>query len=445
MHEKTTGPLVRSVRDPVAEADAGYLQSARVMMVDDEPTTLDVLGSFLKEAGYRNLIATSEPRKALEMMAGERPDVVLLDLMMPEVSGFDILEAMRSDAGLQHIPIIVLTSYSGTEMKIQALELGATDFLAKPVDSSELTLRLRNTLAAKANFDRLKLALDNSGLALWDFDLRANRLYLSEQWRAMLGGPARASVLTQQELEAVIFPEDLPQLAAHLRDVLEGTSSHYDIEYRVRTLSGQWIWIRTIGKVVERDGAGHAVRITGTNSDITARKRAEIELAHQATHDGLTGLPNRGLFYDRLERAMIRADRSRRLMAVMYVDIDRFKSINDTLGHDMGDALLKAFACRLVGCMREADTVARLGGDEFTLIVEDLTGREAGSHIAEKIVAAMRTEFTLGDRPIAISASVGVAFYEGAENFGRDALIKNADEALYAAKSGGRNTFRVAA
>ena len=445
MDDRPTDPVVRSARDPLAEDEAGYLQSARIMMVDDEPSTLDVLRSFLQEAGYRNLMATSEPRMALELMAEVRPDVLLLDLVMPEVTGFDIITAMRSDAGLKHIPIIVLTSYSGTEMKIRALELGATDFLAKPVESSELTLRLRNTLAAKAHLDRLKLALDNSGLALWDFDLRTGRMYLSEQWQAMLGGPARSSVISQQELEAIISPEDLPQLSAHLHDVLEGASSHYDIEYRVRSASGEWIWIRTIGKVVERDAAGRAVRITGTNSDITARKHAEMELAHEATHDGLTGLPNRSLFYDRLERAMIRTRRSKKLMAVMYVDIDRFKSINDTFGHDMGDVLLTAFARRLAGCMREADTVARMGGDEFTLIVEELAEREAGVHLAEKIVAATRPEFALGDRAVAICSSVGVAFYEGEDDVARDALIKKADEALYAAKSGGRNTFRVAA
>ena len=444
MDGKPTEPVVRSVRDPVCGDDTGYLQSARVMMVDDEPSTLDVLCSFLQEAGYRSLIPTSEPRKALELLAGERPDVVLLDLVMPEVSGFDIIQAMRTEAGLDHIPIIVLTSYTSADMKIRALELGATDFLAKPVDSSELILRLKNTLAAKAHLDRLKLALDNSGLALWDFDVRANRIYLSEQWQALLGGPARASVIARHELEALISPEDLPPLSTRLNDVLEGASSHYDVEYRVRNLCGDWIWIRTIGKAVERDAQGRAVRITGTNSDITARKRAEIELAHQATHDGLTGLPNRGLFYDRLKRAMMRSHRSKRLMAVMYVDIDTFKSVNDTSGHDAGDALLKGFAQRLVACMRETDTVARIGGDEFTLVVEELTGREAGSHIAEKIVAAMRPEFVVDGRALTVTASVGVALYAGVDHITADALIKKADEALYAAKSGGRNKFRVA-
>lgn len=131
------------------------LQNAKVMMVDDEPITSEMLQSFLKDAGYRNFLLTSDPSEALELLVNQRPDVLLLDLMMPKVNGFDILRAMRADAKLRHIPVIVLTSSSDAENKLQALELGATDFLAKPVDSSELALRLRNTLAAKAYQDQL--------------------------------------------------------------------------------------------------------------------------------------------------------------------------------------------------------------------------------------------------------------------------------------------------
>ena len=131
-------------------------------------------------------------------------------------------------------------------------------------------------------------------------------------------------------------------------------------------------------------------------------------------------------------------------MAVMYVDIDRFKSINDTFGHDAGDALLKAFAIRLVGCMRESDTVARIGGDEFTLIVEDLTRRETAPDVAAKIIETMRAEFSLGERPVAISVSVGIAFYDGLHTGRADEVIRKADQALYAAKRNGRNQYSMA-
>src|SRR5688572_19556342 len=147
----TSRALIRSDRDPVErDDDAEYLRTAKVMMVDDEPITLDVLQGFLEEAGYRNFVLASEPDKAMALIASERPDVVMLDLMMPGVSGFDIMQAMRAEADFAHIPIIILTSSTDAETKLKALELGATDFLAKPVDSSELVLRLRNTLAAKA-------------------------------------------------------------------------------------------------------------------------------------------------------------------------------------------------------------------------------------------------------------------------------------------------------
>lgn len=438
-----TKPLTDNVHSLSSQDDGMWRDSARIVMVDDEPSTLDILRAFLEDAGYRNVVALTNPRDALRLISQQHVDVLILDLVMPDISGFDILQAMREDSRARHVPVIVLTSFTNPEMKLKALKLGASDFLAKPVDPTELDLRLRNTLATKSYLDRLQLALDNSGLALWDFDLRASVIYLSEQWQAMLGRPAAACVITQQDLEEIVYPDDLVQLFAELRHVREGTVVQFDVEYRVRTQSGAWIWIRAIGKVVERDSQGRALRMTGTNSNITAQKQAEIDLAHQATHDALTGLPNRSLFFDRLQRAMMRAQRNRRLMAVMYMDIDRFKSVNDTIGHDMGDALLKAFANRLAACVRESDTVARMGGDEFTLVVEDLACREHGDAVADKIVAGMRPEFDIDGQSLAITTSLGVAYYDGEDNVACDVLIRKADQALYAAKHAGRNTYRI--
>ncbi|HTE13621.1 MAG TPA: GGDEF domain-containing protein, partial [Burkholderiales bacterium] len=162
-------------------------------------------------------------------------------------------------------------------------------------------------------------------------------------------------------------------------------------------------------------------------------------------HDALTGLPNRSLFRDRLERAMAHTQRHQSIMAVMYLDIDKFKSINDTLGHAMGDALLKAFARRLESCVRSVDTVARLGGDEFAVILEQISEHDAGCRIAEKIVADMRPEFTLEHHTLSITTSLGIAFHQHAEEISADDLVKKADRALYAAKGAGRNNYQVAA
>lgn len=292
---------------------------------------------------------------------------------------------------------------------------------------------------------QLKLALDNSRLALWDWDTQNNTVYLSEQWQAILGGKPAASTTTFDQLQKLVHPDDAAAVAEALRHTLKD-GGRYDIEHRVQTHSGEWRWIHSVGNVVERDSRGQVLRMNGTNADIGTRKQAEEQLAHQAYHDVLTGLPNRSLFHARLDRAMARTRRNHTLMAVMYLDIDKFKNINDTLGHAMGDALLKEFARRLAGCVRSVDTIARLGGDEFAVILEHLDARDAGHHIAEKIVAAMRPEFTLEYRTLSITTSLGVAFHQGGGgDISADNLVKKADEALYAAKGAGRNNYQVAA
>lgn len=299
------------------------------------------------------------------------------------------------------------------------------------------------TAKLRASRQQLSLALQASRLALWDLDIPSGKIYLSEQWNVMLGGEAKPVSTTLAELRELVHPEDTRALDEHLGAVLKGRAEKYDVDHRVRKPDGGWFWIRSRGEVVERDAKGRALRLTGTNSDVSARKSLEQRLQHQATHDVLTGLPNRSLFHDRLNQAIARCVRGGTLMAVMYLDIDKFKAINDTLGHDIGDQLLRAFSRRLVDCVRTTDTVARLGGDEYAVVLEDLGLRENGEHIAEKIVTAMRPEFMLENRPLAITTSVGIAFYQGKTEISQDRLIKQADEALYQAKGAGRDNYKV--
>jgi diguanylate cyclase (GGDEF)-like protein/PAS domain S-box-containing protein len=302
---------------------------------------------------------------------------------------------------------------------------------------------LVRTLAA--NEERLSLALEGSRLALWDLDLRTGRIWLDERWQEMLGGKPIAATTTPEDLQRLVHPEDGPAVEQHFRDVMKGAVSHYDVEHRVKKLSGDWLWIRSSGRIVERDPNGRPLRIAGTNSDIDRRKQAELLLAHQVGHDALSGLPNRNLFEDRLQRAVARSRRNRARMAVMYLDIDKFKGVNDTLGHHVGDGLIREFARRLRACVRDTDTVARLGGDEFAVILEELEDQDAGRRIAEKIVAAMRDEFNLGEARLSVSTSLGMAFYRGQDGVETDLLVRRADEALYEAKAAGRNTYRVSA
>ncbi len=289
---------------------------------------------------------------------------------------------------------------------------------------------------------RLKLALSGSHLALWDWDVKSGRVYLSAHWNEMVGGDARTSTRSFEQLRELVHPDDMPRLSNHLRAVLKGLRSQYCVDHRVRTAAGEWKWIHSVGKVVERSADGRALRLIGTNADIHSRKQMELLAAHQAKHDALTGLPNRLLLAQRLKRAVARCRCHQRLMAVMYLDLDDFKIVNDESGHLVGDLLLKAFAARLADCVRQTDTVARLGGDEFAVVLEALSSEQAGRCIAQHIVAAMHRPFALDGRIYRVTASVGIAFFDGSGGMDEHALLKEADDALYGAKAAGRDQYR---
>ena len=292
--------------------------------------------------------------------------------------------------------------------------------------------------------ERLEQALDGSSVALWDADLRTGRVYLSEAWSQIVGAPRCESVQSVEELLALVHTEDLEATRRVSLEAMKGLRPSYTVEHRVRARNGEWKWILSRGRVTERDPAsGRAVRMIGTNFDITERKRIEEALQSVAQTDPLTGVANRTLLMDRLRLALARARRGGGHIAVLYLDIDRFKQINDTLGHAAGDALLRGFALRLRGCVRASDTVARLGGDEFVVLLDDVKERSNALAIAEKILDAVRAPFDADGQDMLVTASIGIA--DGGAGDGEDAMLKRADAALYDAKAAGRNAFRIAA
>lgn len=315
--------------------------------------------------------------------------------------------------------------------------------------ASDVTPLKRTEQMLRESEQRLSLALEGSQLALFDWNIATGEVFLNEQWAVMRGGKAAPTRIAFDALDRLVHPDDASNLRSLIRDVLKGVTTYYRAEHRVMTNDGGWIWIQSHGQVTARDSDGQALRLIGTNADVTERKRAEADLAESraqleraARQDHLTGLPNRHLLMDRLDQVLARARRSGQLLALFYVDVDRFKTINDKFGHAAGDALLKGFAERLNACVRESDTVARLGGDEFVVLLEELQRVEDAHSIARKIIEAMRREFHFGAQALRASASIGVAFTRGGAD--GEALLKLADVALYEAKGAGRNRYQVA-
>jgi diguanylate cyclase (GGDEF)-like protein len=298
--------------------------------------------------------------------------------------------------------------------------------------------------ALRAANQRLELALEGSGTVLWDTNLASREVVLDAAWSQLLGGPAVETRTTVEDLVKLIHPDDVRAAVVASMETVRGLRQAYSHEHRVRGNDGRWIWILSRGRVVERDPkTGRALRMIGTNIDITARRMAEQRMQDLAQHDGLTGTANRALLLERISRALVRSKRSSRQPALLFLDVDYFKSINDRLGHAAGDEVLKEFAARLERCVREADTVARIGGDEFVVLLEDVADGEGARRVAEKIAAAVNQPARADGHELAVTASIGVAIHDRVED--ADAWMRRADAALYEAKAAGRDRVRIAA
>jgi diguanylate cyclase (GGDEF)-like protein/PAS domain S-box-containing protein len=241
--------------------------------------------------------------------------------------------------------------------------------------------------------------------------------------------------------DAVTYVDDLAEGHSYRRRLLAGEIDHFQIEKRYRHANGHAIWTLLSVSIV-RDSQGEPLYVIGQSQDISARKQLEERLTHQAFHDNLTGLPNRALFLDRIGHALERAGRNNETIAVMFMDLDGFKSVNDSHGHAAGDQLLIAIGQRLRGWVRAGDTVARLGGDEFTILLEDIHTLEEATRIAERIITGLESPITVDGRNLRVRASLGIAFNRPPD-LAPDELLRNADIALYRAKHAGGSQYTI--
>jgi diguanylate cyclase (GGDEF)-like protein/PAS domain S-box-containing protein len=320
--------------------------------------------------------------------------------------------------------------------------------LAEPWDQAlllearDVEARRKVEQALRESELRYELAAKGAGDGLWDWNLVLDRVDYSAQWQAIAGCEDRRVGDRPDEWFDRIHPDELGAFKEALAAHLDGRTARFESEHRLRRPDGSYVWVLSRGRAVS-DAEGKPCRMAGTLSNITDRKAAEQLLVHQAVHDALTGLPNRTAFLDRLERSLSRALRNKDyVFGLLYLDIDRFKLINDSLGHMSGDQLLIAMAQRLTTCLRPGDMVAHVGGDEFAILLDHIRGAMDATHVADRIQKEMAVPFRLGNQEVFATTSIGIAL--GGDEYERpDELLRDADTAMYRAKGQGSGRYQL--
>ena len=303
----------------------------------------------------------------------------------------------------------------------------------------DVTARKLAQAEADASEARWKLALDSTGDGVWDWHIQAGREYYSQRYKEMYGYSADKVWQPSDGYTDIVHPDDQAQLKLDQQRYFNGETTNYSNEHRVRCADGSWKWVLTRGMVIEWDAQGQPVRMIGTHTDISDRKATEAAVWQQAHFDALTGLPNRRTLHQRLQAA-IDMQQSPTQRALIFIDLDHFKEVNDTLGHDSGDQLLKEAATRIQSCLSTQDTVARMGGDEFTVLLHTVPPQPELTAWLDRLLDTLAAAYQLGAEKVYVAASMGIALYpQDAKEV--TSWLKHADQALYEAKNSGRNRY----
>ncbi|MCC7121670.1 MAG: EAL domain-containing protein [Gammaproteobacteria bacterium] len=424
--------------------------TCRVLLVEDiESEATLVIKHLRRVSGWRFIIEHYDRLvPALERARESRFDVVLLDLNLPDGAGIEVCQRMHEAA--PNTPTIVLTNQTSIELGTKALREGAQDYLIKrEVDSTLLGRAIRYAIernraerALRESEQRYALAVAGANDGIWDWNMRDTEVYFSPRWKAILGYAEHEIADRIDEWFGRVDQRDREKFDEAMSQHLEGRTALFESEYRITAKGGEVRWVLSRGVAV-RDESSAPWRMAGSMTDITRRKQTEARLLHEAMHDALTGLPNRILFMDRLELALRRYRRDpHKLFAVLFFDLDRFKHVNDSLGHQVGDELLAQVAGRLLGCLRPGDTLARLGGDEFAIVLNDIAGPTDAIFVVERLQEALAQEFEIEAHAIYTSASIGIAV--SSESYRTpDEMLRDADIAMYRAKNSGQATYAV--
>ncbi len=425
------------------------MTASRVLLVDDEAVNRDMLSRRLERRGYSVGVAASGA-EALEAIDRESWAAVLLDVQMPGMSGLEVLQKVRERWTAAELPVLMVTAKDGSEDIVTALDLGANDYVTKPVDFPVAVARLRTHIARKDAEDRLRASEERYALAargandgLWDWDMAGGHLHLSARWKGIVGCDEAAIGTRPEEWFDRVHAEDLPRLRHDLDAHLRSRTPHFENEHRLRHASGTFRWVLARGIAV-RDRHDTPVRMAGSLSDITANKVV----------DALTGLPNRMLLHDRLEHVLSPSEATGLgPCAVLLLDLDGYQLVADGHGQGHADELLRAVAQRLESSLRLTDaiarpadlaaahTLARLGGDEFVLVLHEVRDAVDATRVAERLQRVLARPFVIHDQEIFITASIGIAI--GGPGATPDDLLRDADTAMTRARAHGRGRVEV--
>ena len=413
-----------------------------VLIVDDTPANLAVLSEAISDAGFETAIAIDGER-ALMQIHQDPPDLILLDIMMPGIDGFETCRRIKADEKFQDIPIIFMTALADVENKVKGLALGAADYITKPFQEQEVLARVQTQLNFRRTKERLAVSearltgiLNSLKEIVWSASLNPLEfLYFNPVAEHIYGTHSDEFIRDSSKWLDMIHPDDLEPV----KQLLMGSEipKFIDCEYRIVRPDGEIRWLQCQAQV-RSSTEGDRVKIDGLMHDVTGRKQVECELKYAAQHDSLTNLANRSFFRTRLNE-LIQGDspKNPENFAVLFIDLDRFKVINDSLGHFCGDQLLIKVGEILKQAIRPMDLIARLGGDEFTILLCDLEEIEEILAISDRIQALLKQPILLEAQPIMLSASIGIVQYSPKYQ-SADQLLRDADLAMYQAKHLGK-------
>ena len=428
-----------------------YRTELSVLLIEDQPAEVEYIREILSQVHSCRFTITHRDRliDGLDLLEQIHVDVLLLDLCLPDSTGYETFQAAHK--AFPVIPIILITNINDENLAVRAVREGAQDYLIKRKMDSDLLYRsIRYAIerqhaeeALRISEERYSLAVRGANDGIWDWDLGRGEVYYSERWQSILGFddnlPTTINTWTDR-----IHPDDKADFNRALETHLAGNSSHFSHEYRILTKESRYIWVLSRGIAVS-DHDGHSMRMAGSITDISQRKRAEEQLIHDALHDHLTELPNRNLIIDRLDHAIARI-RGRGIksieFALLFLDLDRFKNINDSLGHSVGDEFLVLIAHKLSEIVRPGDTVARLGGDEFAILLPEVNNLSMVTHIADRVLSECAIPVEINGHEICTTVSIGIAL--GTERYtSSHEVLRDADIAMYWAKSEGKACYEI--